>query len=184
MTYLESVQILTGWYGGVISSTTMTAAILPIWFDWASPGIQRALFLRLSWVNQTPLLQHAFILPLFIQALSVYTIISSQHGIGPQCLYLWVIWVGFLFGSMNIQKPSARLTLQVIDGSKVIFPLVCLASSFLSFCDVVRDILSDGSCFVRLCFGGMRFSLVWALSVHLCRFLQPMTLSLIHLRHI
>ena len=30
MTYLESVQILTGWYGGVISSAAMTAAILPI----------------------------------------------------------------------------------------------------------------------------------------------------------
>ena len=114
----------------------------------------------------------------------MYTISSSQHEIGPQCLYLQVIWVGFLFGSMNIWKPSVRLSLQVINRSKVISPLVCLAGSFLSFRDFIRDILSGGSCFVGLCFGGMRFSLVQASSAHLCRFLQPITISLMHSWHV
>jgi len=89
--------------------------------------------------------------------------------------------VGFLFGSMKIRKHSARLSLQVIDGLKVMSPLVCLASSFLCFHDFVSDSPSGGSCFVRLCLGGMRFSLVRASAAHLCGFLHPMSLSLMHL---
>jgi hypothetical protein len=73
--------------------------------------------------------------------------------------------------------------LQVIDGSKVISPLLCLANLFLYFHDLVNDSPSGGSCFIGLCFGGMRLSLVQALSAHLCGFLQPRSLSLVHSGH-
>jgi hypothetical protein len=123
-------------------------------------------------------------LPLFIQALSVYTEISLQCRIGPQCLYCQAICVEFLFGSMNIRKHSVRFSLQVIDGLKVISPLLCLANLFLCFRDLISDSPSGGSCFVGLYFGGMRLSLVQALSAHLCGFLQPRPLSLAHSGHV
>jgi len=71
ITYFESVYILTGWYGGIASNVVMITAISPIWLDWAFPGIHRAQFLGSSCVNQTPFLQCAFFLPLFMQALLV-----------------------------------------------------------------------------------------------------------------
>jgi len=162
----------------------MTAAISPTWLDWAFLGIRRALFLGSSWANQTPLLQHAFLLLLFMQALSVYTVISLHHRVGPQCLYLQAIWVGILLGSMKIRKHLARLSLQVIDGSKVITPFVSLAWLFLCFRDLVRDRLSRGSCFSRLCLGGIRFSLVRASAAHLCGFSHPIFLSFVHSVHV
>jgi hypothetical protein len=85
---------------------------------------------------------------------------------------------------VNIWKHSARLSLQVINGLKVISPLFCLASSFLYFHDLVRDIPSGSSCFVGLCLGGMRFSLVRALSAYLCGLLHPISLSIVHLWHV
>ena len=181
--YFKSVRILTGWYGGITSSAVTTAAILPIWLDWTSPGICSARFLGSSCANQTPLPHHAFFLPLFMQVPSVYTVISWHRGIGPQCLYLCAMWVEFLSGFVNIRKHSARLSLQVIEGSKVISLFDCLALSFLCFCDLVRDIPSGGSCFVGLCLGGMRFSLVRASFVHLCGFPHPRILSSEHSWH-
>ena len=94
------------------------------------------------------------------------------------------MWVEFLSGSVKIRKHSARLSLHVIDGSKVITPSLCLALSFLSFLVLVRDSPSGGSCFVGLCLGGMRFSLVRASVAHLCRFLHPRFLSLVHSQHV
>ena len=90
----------------------------------------------------------------------MYTVISLHHGIRPQCLYCLVMWVGFLPRSVKILKHSARFSLQVIDGLKVISLFSCLALAFLSFCVLVRDIPSGGSCFIGLCFGGMSDSLV------------------------
>ena len=87
-TYFESVSILTGWYGGMISSAAMTAMISPIWLDWVSPGTHSARFRGSFCANQTPLLQHAFCFPLSMQAPLVYTVISLHHGVGPWCLYL------------------------------------------------------------------------------------------------
>jgi len=52
------------------------------------------------------------------------------------------MWVGFLPRSVKILKHSARFSLQVIDGLKVISPFSCLALSFLSFWVLVRDNLS------------------------------------------
>jgi len=182
--YFESVCILTGWYGGMTSSAATTAAISPIWLDWASPGIRSAWFLGSSCANQTPLLHCAFFLPLFMQALSVYTIISWLCGIGPQCLYLCAMWVEFLSGFMNIRKHSARLSLQVIEGSKVISLFDYLALSFLCFRDLIRDIPSGGSCVVGLCLGGMRFSLVRASFVHLYGFPHPRILLSEHSWHV
>ena len=118
-----------------------------------------------------------------MQAPSVYTAISSDRGVGPRCLYHHVILLEYLSGSVKIRKHSARLSLQVIDGLKVISPSHCLALSFLSFRVLVRDIPSSGSCFVGLCFGGMRFILARASVVHLCGLLHPMFQSLAHSRH-
>ena len=142
-----------------------------------------AWFLGSSGPNQTLLLQHVFFFPLFMQAPSVYTTISSVCGVGPWCLYHRVISLEYLSGSVKIRKHSARLSLQVIDGSKVISPLHCLAVSFLSFHVLVRDIPSGGSCFVGLCFGGMRFSLVRASVAHLYGLLHPMLQSFAHSWH-
>ena len=162
----------------------MTAAISLTWLDWVFPGIHRALFLGSSWANQTLLPQHAFLLPLFMQVLSVYTMISSHRRVGPWCLYLQAIWVGVLLGSVKIWKHLARLSLQVIDGSKVITPFVSLAWLFLCFRDLVRDRPSGGSCFSGLCLGGIRFSLVRASAAHLCRFSHPIFLSFMHSVHV
>ena len=74
----------------------------------------------------------------------------------------------FPLGSVKILKHSARFSLQVIDGLKINSPLFCFALLFLSFCVLVRDIPSGGSCVVGLCFGGMRFSLIRASAAHLC----------------
>ena len=166
------------------SIVVMTAAISPTWLDWASPDIRSALFLGLSWVNQTLLPQRAFLLPLFMQVLSVYTVISLHRRVGPWCLYLQAIWVGVLLGSVKIRKHSARLPLQVIDGSKVIAPFVSLAWTFLCLQDLVRDRQSRGSCLSGLCLGGMRFSLVRASAAHLCRFSHPIFLSFVHSVHV
>jgi len=86
--YFESVYILTGWYGGIVSNMAIIAAISPIWLDWAFPGIHRARFLGSSHANQTPLPQCAFFLLLFMQAPLVYIMISLHLGVGPWCLYL------------------------------------------------------------------------------------------------
>ena len=64
----------------------------------------------------------------------MYTAISSDCGVGLWCLYHHVILLECLSGSVKIQKHSARLFLQVIDGLKVISLLHCLALSFLSLC--------------------------------------------------
>jgi len=161
----------------------MTAAILPTWFDWCSLGICSAWFLGSSWPNQTPLLQHAFFLPLFIQAPSVYTVTSSHCRVGPWCLYRHARWVESLLGSVKILKHSAKLSLQVIDGLKLIIPSSCLTLLFPSFRVLVRDIPSGGSCAVGLCLGGIRLSLVMASVAHLCGFLHPQVLSFTHSRH-
>ena len=47
-----------------------------------------------------------------------------------------------LFGLTNIRKHSARLSLQVIEGSKRTVPLVCAAAWFLALHHFVRDKLS------------------------------------------
>ena len=94
------------------------------------------------------------------------------------------MWVVFPLGSVKILKHSARFSLQVIDRSKIISPLFCLTLSFLSFHVLVRDIPSGGSCLIGLCFGGMRFSLVRASAAHLCGFLHPADLSLLHSWHV
>jgi len=98
-------------------------------------------------------------------------------GIGPQCLYCCAIWVGFPFRCEKTLKHSAKFSLHVIEGLKVISPFSCLALLFISFCVLVRDIPSGGSCFVGLCFGGIRCTLARASLVHLCGFLHPRVLS-------
>jgi len=85
---------------------------------------------------------------------------------------------------VKIWKHSAKDSLQVIDRLKVISPLICLALSFLSFRDLVRDIPSGGSCFVRLCLGGMRFILVSASFAHFCGLRHPRILSVAHSQHL
>ena len=174
---------LGGWYVGVASIAAITAAISPTWLDWASPGILIARFLRLFWSNHIPLPHLASCFPLFIQAPSVYMVISLHLGMGPCGRCRLVIWWVILLGSVNILKHSARLSLQVIVGSKVIVPSRCLAIWFLSFPDFVRDSPSGGSCFVGLCLGGIRFSLVSASSAHSWGFRHPCSLSRVHSGH-
>ena len=99
-------------------------------------------------------------------------------------MYCLIMWVVSPLGSVKILKHSARLSLQVIDGLKIISPLSRLALSFLSFCVLVRDIPSSGSCLVGLCFGGMRFSLTRASAAHLCGFSHPVDLSFLHSWHV
>jgi len=84
---------------------------------------------------------------------------------------------------MKIWKHSTRLSLQVIVGSKISLPFSCLAFLFFNFHVLVRDIPSGGSCFIGLCFGGIRFNLVRASVVHLCGFSQPVVLSFVHSWH-
>jgi len=103
-------------------------------------------------------------------------------GIGPRCLYHRAIWVGFPFGCEKTRKHSAKFSLHVIEGLRVISPFSCLALLFINFHVLVRDIPSGGSCFVGSCFGGIRCTLVRASLVHLCRFLHPRVLSAAHSR--
>jgi len=92
----------------------------------------------------------------------VYTVISVHRGVGLMCRYRFAGWCVSLVGSVNIRKHSARVSLQVMDGSNMISSFSCLALSFRSFLDLVRDRPSGGSCVIGLCLGGMRFSLVSA----------------------
>ena len=74
-------------------------------------------------------------------------------------------------GSVKMQKHSARLFLQVIDGSKWIFPFIWWAVKLHCFQLGVRErlscILLGGKGFIL---GWMRCSLVSASSAHRCGF--------------
>ena len=108
---------------------------------------------------------------------------SSHRGVGPWCLYRHARLVELPSSFVKILKPLARLSLQVIDGSKVISPSFCLAHSFHCFRVLVRDSPSGGSCLVGLCLGGMRSSLVRASMAHLCGLLHPRARSFMHSWH-
>jgi hypothetical protein len=135
------------------------------------------LFLGLLWPNQIPLPHLAFCLPLFMHALSVYTVISLHRGVGPCGLWRLVTWSVLLVGSVNILKHSARLSLQVMAGLKVTTPLFCLAVWFLSFPDHVNDRPSSIPCWVGLYFGGIRFRHIKASVVQLWGCSHPLVLS-------
>ena len=54
----------------------------------------------------------------------MYTVISAHCGIRPWCLYRRAIWAGFLSRCEKTLKHSARFSLHVIEGLKVITPFL------------------------------------------------------------
>jgi hypothetical protein len=142
ITYFESVTIVSGCDFGTAATAIITATISPTWLDWALPGTHRAWLFGLLWLNHIPLPQVALVFPLFRHALSVYTVHSWHIGFLPILPLLFTGLVERWFGSMKILKHSARSSLHVIDGLKVIFSCLCLANSFLSLWLEVRDRLS------------------------------------------
>jgi len=111
----------------------------------------------------------------------MYTVISAHCGMRPRCLYHRAIWAGFLSGCEKTLKHSARFSLHVIEGLKVITPFSCLALSFSSFRVLMRDMLSSGSCFIGSYLGWIRLSLARASMAHLCRLVHPRVLSAVFL---
>ena len=83
-----------------------------------------------------------------------------------------------LSGLVKILKHLARLSLQVMEGLKMISPFVALASRFFCFLCLVRERLSCGS--PRRSgssLGKIRWILVRASEVQVCGFRQPQDLS-------
>ena len=77
-----------------------------------------------------------------------------------------------LLGLVKILKHSFRLSLLVMDGLKVISPLLVLAASFVSFHLLVRDRLLCLSSVRRgLNLGNMSCILVYTFVAHACGFL-------------
>jgi hypothetical protein len=90
-----------------------------------------------------------------------------------------------LSGLVNIWKHSDRCFLQVIVGSKVIAPLLCLAVLLFVLRLLVRERpswLSPGC--MGLSFEAMPSILVCASVAHDCGFLHPFRLSLMQSWHI
>ena len=82
------------------------------------------------------------------------------------------------FGSVKILKHSDRSSLQVTEGSKVIDPFVCLASSLLVLRVLVRESPSwFPSARVGFSFGAMELILIWASSAHAFGSLHSFLLS-------
>jgi len=81
--YLESEMIRRGWDRGTNSMAIIITVISPIWFDCMGPGTLMAAFSGLLGPAQTPALQMAFLLLLFIQAPSVYTVILGFIRVQP-----------------------------------------------------------------------------------------------------
>src|SRR5260221_6146867 len=183
ITYFESVMIFRGWRGSATFSAAITAAISPTWLDCASPGTRIAWFLWSPGPNHIPLPHLASFFPFFRHAPSVYTVISLDLGIGPCARYLLAGASVSLVGSVNTRKHSARSSLHVIVGSKVISLLSILAISFLIFLVLVRDSPSGGSCLVGLYLGGIMSRRVCASVTHLCGFSQPWFRSFVHSWH-
>ena len=84
---------------------------------------------------------------------------------------------------MNTLKHSAKLSLQVIDRSKIILPLFCFASRFLCLPDFVRDSLSGRPCLMGLYLGCIRSIQVSASVTQLCGFQHPISLSFVQSWH-
>jgi hypothetical protein len=86
--------------------------------------------------------------------------------------------------SVKILKHSDRLDFAVIDGSKVISPLLLvIARSFFSRRRCVSDNESFGGFFDRLNLGSRLFSMSFAVDAHLWGFLHPRFLSDLHSVH-
>ncbi len=64
ITYFESVNISSGWNGGVAFIASMTATSSPTWFDWDSPGTLITWFFLSSGLYHIPLPLCTFIFPL------------------------------------------------------------------------------------------------------------------------
>lgn len=182
-TYLESILICRGQYGAVSAISYITAASSPTQFDYVSPRILRVQFFGLLQPNQIPLLLLTSCLPLFIHALSVYTVISLHRGMGPCGLQHLVIWLVLFVGSINTLKHSARLSLQIMDGLKVTLLLFCPAVQFLIFPDLVSNRLSIVHCCIGLYLGGIRFRHISASAVQSWRCSHPFVLSSKQLWH-
>ena len=95
----------------------------------------------------------------------------------PNCC---AIWAGFLSGCKKTLKHSARFSLHVMEGLKVITPFSCLALLFSNFHVLVRDMSSGGSCFIRSYLGWIRLNLVSASTAHLCGLVHPRVLLAVH----
>ncbi len=81
-------------------------------------------------------------------------------------------------GSVKTLKQSARSSLVVMEGSKIISPSSSLASEFFLLRLLVKDRLSCGSpSGSRWNLGGMLLSLMSASSAHQCGFSQPLIRS-------
>jgi hypothetical protein len=90
--------------------------------------------------HQMPAPHCVFAFPLFLQAPSVYIVVRSFVSSIPWALCWRVTGVLDHFcGSTKILNPSARLSFVVIEGLKVIMPLVHCASLFFCFLLLVRD---------------------------------------------
>jgi len=117
------------------------------------PGTFSAVFRASLRPNQTPLPHFAFALPLLKHAPSVYTVILLCLRSGPSGRCRRAGWSASLVWSMKIQKQSARLSLQVIVGSKMISSFFVLAWMFWVFLLLVRDRVPCGGrgAGVRVC---------------------------------
>ena len=88
------------------------------------------------------------------------------------------------FGFLKIWKHSKRSFLHVMEGSKVIVPLFCLAARLMAFRVLVSDWpLCGSSGRIGFSFGVMLLILVWASSAHTFGFQHPLHLSLTQSQH-
>lgn len=155
----------------------------PIWFEWLSPGTFSAMFIW--WVSsiQTLLLHFAFFFLLFMQELSVKTLIFSFVRSIP-CWRWWDarfidIWSGFV----KTQKHSSMPSLQVIVELNIIPLSITHAVAFLAFLFIVSESVLWFSFTNRLYLGARSFSLVSASTAHTWGFLHPFCRSHTHLMH-
>jgi hypothetical protein len=137
MTYFESVAMVSGCDLGTVATASITAAISPTWFDWASPGMRNALFPGLLLLNHIPLPQVALAFPLLKHAPSVYTVHSGHTGFLPIRPLLSAGLGDRWFGSTKIRKQSVRSSLHVTEGLK-------MTLSFFLFSEYVPSFAVNG----------------------------------------
>ena len=186
ITYFESVIIFTGVRGSALWSATSTAASSSAWFDCESPGTRIDLFRGWFVPHHIPPPHCAFSFPLFIHDPSVY-ICRMSSTVGRPCRGRCNRCAGSCvkqFSFVKILKHSDRFDFAVIDGSKIISPLLfVIARSFFSFRRCVSDSESLGGFLDRLNLGRRLFSTSFAMHAHFCGFLHPRFLSDLHSVH-